>query len=149
MRRQIVGLLGLALMGACGDPGTGASLRMSLQVAPVDPGTVVFDPANPETGNVPPVAVRIHDGTLHVSGYFETPCRREPVRGSARLTGSTVRIRIWAERVDDNCMTRPDPYTYDGLVHNLDGGTYRVVLEHERDARRRDGVVLDAVLQVP
>jgi hypothetical protein len=148
MMKRLLTLVCAIAVGACSDPGTGASLRMSLQVAPVDRDTVEFDPSNPESGSVPPTTARIQNGTLTVSGYFETPCMGDAVKGSARLDGTTVLIRIRAERVDNTCMTQPDPYTYDGRVHNLDSGTYRVLVEHERDARRQNGVVLDTPISI-
>lgn len=138
MRRTIlVGLLALA--AGCGD-GTGPGLRMDLRFSLTEP--------NPDA--LSPIVASVEGTTLRVEGYFEAPCAGDPVRGGANLSGpATITIRVWSRRAGSTCPTMVDPYLYDGRIHNLEPGTYQVVVEHERAARRADGLVHNSTIIVP
>lgn len=133
------------LAAACGRSGTGPDLGMAFDVHPVQRDTIDREAENP-----PPTIIAVDGSVLRVSGYFETPCAREQVRGSASRDGAgAIQVRIWAERSGSTCPMRADPYTYDGRIHNLEPGSYRIRVEHRRDARRHDGVVLERTVTIP
>ena len=71
MKKPLICVLFL-LAAACGDA-TGPSVRLSLQLTP----------GEPEDGTLPPTVISVDGGTVRVTGYFETPCMGDPVRGSA------------------------------------------------------------------
>lgn len=132
--------LGLLFAAGCQGNGTGPALAMSFQA----------DRTEPPEGALPPTVISVEGSAVLVSGYFPTPCSSEPIHGSAvRSAASSVRIRIRAERVSRDCAYRPTHYTYQGRVHNLEPGSYRVVVEHERDSRRPDGIVMEQAVTIP
>lgn len=132
--------LALLLAAGCQGNGTGPALAMSFQATRTEP----------PTGALPPTVISVEGSAVLVSGYFPTPCSSEPIHGSAvRSPASSIRIRIRAERVGRDCAFRPTHYTYEGRIHNLESGSYRVVVEHERDSRRPDGPVVEQTVTIP
>lgn len=139
----------VGLLAACSGGGTNSDFPMSFSVQPVDRDTIEFDPTDPDPGTVPPIRAIAAAGGFVVHGYFSTPCTRDPIRGrGSRRDDGTVHVRVWAERQGGSCPARPDSYTYEARVAGLNPGTVHLTVEHERDARRNDGVVLDTLLAI-
>lgn len=149
MRRSAAACVAF-LAAACTGSATGPSIEMRFSVAPAQPDTVVLNPSEPQPDGLPPTLVTVDGSTVRISGYFATPCMRDAVQGTARRDGaSSIRVLIRSVSASATCATRPDSYTYEGLLHHLDPGTYRMVVVHERDARRADGVVVETSVTLP
>ena len=125
---------------ACGRDSAGPSLALDVRFAQIDRSVIPH----------PPTVVREEAGSIRLSGSFGSSCADDQLRGQATLrNASSIHIRIWAHRNSGSCTTMTSAlYGYTGAIHDIDPGTYTVTVEHERDARRPDGVVATATVVV-
>jgi hypothetical protein len=143
--KALICLLFVASAAACRDSG-GPDLSLRFDALPVLRDTIILDSATLVSRRPPPITAEGEGARITVRGYIETPCANERVRGSAwRNDDGAIRLLVRSVHSGDTCAFRTDPYTYEAVVKS-DRAAQRVVVEHRRDARRRDGVVLDTAL---
>lgn len=148
-----IAAVGIILLTAC-STGIGPSDEPVLELnaeeaATVAEGdTVVWSKAlwNGQTWDLRPFEVQGESGMIRVSGSWlaEASCG---FKGTVDRQGERLVIRV-GHRPDVPCLGVAQGWNYEGRVASVEPGTYSLVIEHEHDVRRSQGVVLETQVTV-
>lgn len=153
--RMVLALLLLVLAAACGsgtEPDT--QFLLSFNVVPADTimegDTVIFTrEAYGRFQDLRPITAAGEPSKIVVLGSFVSSCNAPPLGSSQRSVDELVLTISFPPSDLIGCASVPGPYTYEARFTQVPPGSYRLVVQHQGDQLRADGVVFEQQVEVP
>ncbi len=97
-----------------------------------------------------PVEAKAASNAIRVTGSFVTGCSgSRPVARVAQQSGSIVLLIKYPPNGFEGCALIPAPFTYKARLTGVTPGDHKIVVRHQGDFIRTDGVVLEQQVTVP